>query len=89
MIRGFNSICQQSPSVHSPPGTADLLFFYAAWCNWVLSHQALEEEVFFPEIDRLQGVMGSMQVNIGQQPCLSALFGTRTGIRHEHRSSTV
>src|SRR5271163_3671010 len=31
-----------------------------------LSHQRLEEDLVFPEIDRLRGVTGSMQVNIDQ-----------------------
>jgi hypothetical protein len=42
-----------------------------------MSHQALEEELLFPEIDRLGGTTGSMQANIEQQrackPALTAL----------------
>jgi hypothetical protein len=42
-----------------------------------MSHQELEDELLFPEMDRLRGTMGSMQANIEQhracKPALTAL----------------
>ncbi|KAK0119292.1 hypothetical protein ONS95_008139 [Cadophora gregata] len=77
MLRGLNSIYQQSIHVANPEDIKDLLKYTEFWCGWIHEHHDAEEDFYFPEVERLTGVKGLMAANVAQHhafmPGLEAL----------------
>lgn len=66
ILRGLNSIYQQSIYVTKPEDINDLLKYTEFWCGWIREHHDAEEEFYFPEVERLTGVKGLMEANVEQ-----------------------
>lgn len=66
ILRGLNSIYQQSIYVTKPEDVKDLLKYTEFWCGWIREHHDAEEEFYFPEVERLTGVKGLMEANVAQ-----------------------
>lgn len=86
MLRGLNSIYQQSIHITKPQDIADLLKYTEFWCGWIHEHHDAEEEFYFPEVERLTGVKGLMETNVAQHhafmPGLEAFskYSTETSV---------
>jgi hypothetical protein len=76
ILRGLNAIILQAP--HIPPNTtaaSDLLQLCRFWCDMIVHHHDTEEEYFFPAVEKLIGVPGSMAGNVaGHEAFESALL---------------
>lgn len=59
-IRGFNSICQQAPSVQVSVDKSDFVGYCLAWIECVATHHHYEETELFPNIDKAAGRKGLM-----------------------------
>ncbi|KAH6709126.1 hypothetical protein DL95DRAFT_435627 [Leptodontidium sp. 2 PMI_412] len=66
ILRGLNSIYQQSTHVTKPQDIKDLLKYTEFWCDWIREHHDAEEEFYFPEVERLTGMKGLMAANVAQ-----------------------
>ncbi|CZT04722.1 uncharacterized protein RAG0_11084 [Rhynchosporium agropyri] len=66
MLRGLNSIYQQSTHVIQPQDIKDLLKYAEFWCGWIHEHHDAEEQYYFPEVERLTGMKGRMAKNVAQ-----------------------
>jgi hemerythrin-like domain-containing protein len=66
LLRGLNSIYQQSPFVSSPTDIKDFLTYTTFWCSWIHEHHEGEETLFFPTVEEVTGVKGLMEKNVEQ-----------------------
>jgi hemerythrin-like domain-containing protein len=66
LIRGLNSIYQQSPFVSSPTDIKDFLTYTTFWCSWIHEHHEGEETLFFPAVEEITGIKGLMEKNVEQ-----------------------
>jgi hemerythrin-like domain-containing protein len=66
MIRALNSIYQQCIFVKEPKDIQDLLQYATFWCNWIHEHHDGEESFLFPNVEKITGVKGLMEVNVSQ-----------------------
>ncbi|KAL7910469.1 hypothetical protein GGI35DRAFT_448900 [Trichoderma velutinum] len=66
MIRALNSIYQQCIYVSASVDIADLLKYAQFWCQWIHEHHQGEEDLFFPQIEKVTGEKGLMERNIAQ-----------------------
>ncbi|PVH98118.1 hypothetical protein DM02DRAFT_58619 [Periconia macrospinosa] len=76
MIRGLNSIYLQA--IHLPRNdhktVQDFLTYCQCWCESMHHHHDMEEENFFPAIEKLTGVQGLMERNIDQHRAFTPGF---------------
>ncbi|EHK20680.1 uncharacterized protein TRIVIDRAFT_192611 [Trichoderma virens Gv29-8] len=66
MIRALNSIYQQCIHVSTLIDIADLLKYAQFWCQWLREHHHGEEELLFPQIEKITGEKGLMERNVAQ-----------------------
>ncbi|KAM6478282.1 hypothetical protein HDV62DRAFT_394350 [Trichoderma sp. SZMC 28011] len=66
MIRALNSIYQQCIHVSASIDIADLLKYAQFWCQWIREHHQGEEDLFFPQIEKITGEKGLMERNVAQ-----------------------
>lgn len=66
MLRVLNSIYNQCIYVSKPQDVKDLLTYTKFWIGWIHEHHDAEEEMFFPDIERITGVKGWGEGNIAQ-----------------------
>jgi hypothetical protein len=66
LIRCLNSICLQSPYVKEEADIQDLLQYSLFWEKWLHGHHDGEENVFFPEVEKVTGQKGIMDRNVEQ-----------------------
>ena len=66
MLRALNSIYQQCIYVKEPKDIKDLLLYANFWCDWIHEHHEGEENFFFPQVEKITGVEGLMEVNVEQ-----------------------
>lgn len=79
MLRALNSIYQQCLFVKEPKDVEDLLLYAKFWCGWIHEHHDGEENFFFPEVEKITGVKGLMEVNIAQHQAFM------TGLEELHK----
>ncbi|KAK1833933.1 hypothetical protein QBC39DRAFT_301764 [Podospora conica] len=60
IIRGLNAIVLQAPHVTAPADIPPFTRFILAWHLMIAIHHAGEESMFFPEVERMSGVVGVM-----------------------------
>lgn len=65
ILRGLNSIYIQAPNIPREDLTtvADFLTYCQCWSESMHHHHDCEEELFFPDIDKVSGVPGLMETN--------------------------
>jgi len=68
ILRGMNTILQQGPYIpdstqsnYKEKDVKDLLFYTAAWCHSLHHHHSVEEELIFPELEKVAGKPGIAQ----------------------------
>lgn len=70
LLRGLNSVYLQAPHVIKPEDIADFLLYAQAWASTVHHHHTVEEQIFFPAVDKLVQEAGiadsSMNPNVDQ-----------------------
>lgn len=66
MLRGLNSIYHQCIHVTKPEDIKDLLKYTEFWCGWIHEHHDVEEDFYFPEVERLTETKGLMARNVVQ-----------------------
>lgn len=76
MIRGLNSIHTQAPNIPSTDTKTikDFLIYCQCWCESMHHHHDMEEENFFPAIEKLTGVEGLMASNVEQHRAFTPGF---------------
>lgn len=76
MIRGLNSIYIQAPNLpkHDHKTVADFLTYCQCWSESMHHHHDMEEQEFFPSIERLSGVQGLMARNYEQHKAFTPGF---------------
>jgi hemerythrin-like domain-containing protein len=65
LLRGLNSIYLQAPHI-SKADEVSFCKYIRIWCAVLHHHHAGEEELFFPELDKLVGEEGVMAANVEQ-----------------------
>src|SRR5437667_11013154 len=65
MIRGLNSIYLQAPHI-APKDERSFCQYISQWYRLVDIHHSGEEAEFFPQIEKLTGEKGIMDVNLNQ-----------------------
>ncbi|KAL7945351.1 hypothetical protein V8C42DRAFT_322883 [Trichoderma barbatum] len=66
MIRSLNSIYQQCIHISALVDIDDLLKYARFWCQWIHEHHQGEEELLFPQIEKITGEKGLMEQNVTQ-----------------------
>ena len=76
IIRGLNSIYLQAAALPSDDTTAvrDFLTYCQCWCESMHHHHDVEEETFFPAIERVSDQPGLMQQNVDQHAAFTPGF---------------
>jgi hemerythrin-like domain-containing protein len=76
IIRGLNSIYLQAPHIPREDLGAirDFLTYCQCWSESMHHHHDAEEEEFFPSIERITGIQGSMEQNIEQHRAFTPGF---------------
>ncbi|KAF2010555.1 hypothetical protein BU24DRAFT_60701 [Aaosphaeria arxii CBS 175.79] len=76
MIRGLNAIYLQATAIpHQDTETVqDFLTYCQCWCESMHHHHDVEEAEFFPDIERITGVLGIMELNIEQHRAFTPGF---------------
>lgn len=76
MIRGLNSIYLQAPNLPSNDQAIvrDFLTYCQCWCESMHHHHDMEEQEFFPSIEKLSGVAGLMERNVEQHRAFTPGF---------------
>lgn len=76
MIRGLNSIYLQA--VHLPPSDTSTIRDFLTYCQCSYEsmhhHHDIEEEHFFPQIEKIASVPGLMQANVEQHQAFTPGF---------------
>ena len=65
-IRSLNAIYLQATFVSSPEDIADFLVYCQCWYETLEHHHRVEEDFFFPELERRLGKPGLMSQNVEQ-----------------------
>lgn len=76
MIRGLNSIYLQATHIPREDLKAirDFMTYCQCWCESMHHHHDMEEQKFFPSIERIAGVDGLMQRNVEQHRAFTPGF---------------
>ena len=76
IIRGLNSVYLQAPSIPIKDTTTakDILIYCQCWSESMHHHHDMEEQNFFPAIEKLSGVKGLMERNIEQHRAFTPGF---------------
>jgi hemerythrin-like domain-containing protein len=76
MIRGLNSIYIQAPNIpkNDTKSINDFLTYCQCWNESMHHHHDMEEQGFFPSIERLSGVKGLMAQNYEQHKAFTPGF---------------
>ena len=86
LLRCLNAIYVQAPNVSSPQDIKDLLQLVSLWHDEIEHHHSTEEEIFFPDVEKLTGQKGIMEGNVEQhhlfEPGMAALkkYATQTTV---------
>jgi hemerythrin-like domain-containing protein len=65
LIRGLNSIYLQAPNI-KPEDHSDFINYCKSWCQVLENHHTGEETTLFPQIEKITGEAGIMDVNVEQ-----------------------
>lgn len=67
LLRGLNSILRQAPYVpdssrpeYESEDVRDLLLYVRAWCRTLEHHHRAEESTFFPQVEKMTGIVDLM-----------------------------
>ena len=71
-IRSLNAIYIQATSVSSLKDIADFLIYCQCWYETLEHHHRVEEEFFFPELEKRLGKPGLMDQNVEQHRAFHA-----------------
>ncbi|CAI6285932.1 unnamed protein product [Periconia digitata] len=76
MIRGLNSIYIQASNLprNNPKIVQDFLTYCQCWSESMHHHHDMEEDSFFPAIEKLTGVQGLMERNVEQHRAFTPGF---------------
>lgn len=65
-IRGLNAIYCQADNVTATNDKKDFLLFCKIWTETINHHHQLEEEIFFPRMEKQTGVKALMRASVEQ-----------------------
>jgi hypothetical protein len=76
IIRGLNSIYLQALHIpsSSPSTVRDFLIYCQCWCESMHHHHDSEEQLFFPDIEKITGIAGLMEGNVEQHRAFTPGF---------------